>query len=191
MIELPNKRYCCCFTGHRPEKLNIAPDLVVRRLDEAITAAMECGYTTFISGAAKGVDLWAAKLVLEHRLIRPDIWLVCAVPYKGFGLHWKDGYSELFSSITQAADAVHYVCDSFSRSAYQRRNEWMVDRSSLLIAAYTGISGGTRNTIEYAKRQEGCSIRYLELAAQHGPGYCTDALGATGGGTARRGNMKE
>ena len=50
----------------------------------------------------------------------------------------------------RAADAVYYISDSYSRPVYQRRNEWMVDRSSLLIAAYTGASGGTSNTIEYA-----------------------------------------
>lgn len=166
MKDFPDRPHCCCFTGHRPEKLEIGPDLVIRRLDEAITAAMGRGYTTFISGAAKGVDLWAAKLVLERRSSRPDVRLVCAVPYKGFGLHWKDGHSELFARVVREADAVHYICDSYSRSAYQRRNEWMVDRSSLLIAAYTGISGGTRNTIEYARRQAGCEIQYLELSAE-------------------------
>lgn len=166
MKDFPVRAHCCCFTGHRPEKLGAEKDLVVQRLDEAILAAMERGYTTFISGAAKGVDLWAAKLVLEHRSSRPDIQLACAVPYKGFGLHWKGGYSELFADVLRAADSVHYICDSFSRSAYQRRNEWMVDRSSLLIAAYTGVSGGTRNTIEYARRQEGCEIQYLDLAAE-------------------------
>ena len=170
MKELHARKYCCCFTGHRPEKLNIAPDIIIQRLDEAITAAMECGYTTFISGAAKGVDLWAAELVLKHRLTRPDIRLVCAVPYRGFGLHWKDGHSELFSKVIREADTVHYVCDSYSRSAYQRRNQWMVDRSSLLIAAYTGASGGTRNTIQYAKRQEGCSIQYLGFDGTNGWG---------------------
>ena len=166
MKELPDRRYCCCFTGHRPEKLEIGPDLVIRRLDEAITAAIGRGYTAFISGAAKGVDLWAAELVLERRLSRPEIRLVCAVPYQGFGLHWKGGHSELFAKVIREADAVHYVCDSYSRSAYQCRNEWMVDRSSLLIAAYTGVSGGTRNTIEYARKQDACEIQYLELAAE-------------------------
>lgn len=163
MKSLPDKRYCCCFTGHRPEKLGVEKDLVVRRLDEAIAAAMGRGYTTYISGVAKGVDLWAAELVLKYRVARPDIRLVCAVPYKGFGLHWTDGHSELFARVIREADAVFYVCDSYSRSVYQRRNEWMVDRSSLLIAAYAGVSGGTRNTIGYARRQEGCEIQYLDL----------------------------
>ncbi len=164
MEQLPDRKYCCCFKGHRPEKLTAGKGLVVQRLDEAITAALDEGYTTFISGAAKGVDLWAGELVLAHRRARPDIRLVCAVPYKGFGLHWRGGYSELFAGIIRAADMVVYVCDAYSRSAYQRWNEWMVDRASLLIAAYTGASGGTRNTIEYAKRQPGCEIRYLDLA---------------------------
>ena len=160
---LPDRKYCCCFTGHRPDKLGVGKDLAVQRLDEAITRALDSGYTTFISGAAKGIDLWAAELVLAHRRTWPDIRLVCAVPYRGFGLHWRDGYSELFASITQAADMVVYICDGYSRSVFQRRNQWMVDRSSLLIAAYTGASGGTRNTIQYAKRQPDCRIEYLPL----------------------------
>ena len=97
--DFPARERCGCFTGHRPEKLGAEKDLVVRRLDEAITAAMERGYTAFISGAAKGVDLWAAELVLRHRSARLGIRLVCAVPYRGFGLHWKDGHSELFADV--------------------------------------------------------------------------------------------
>lgn len=155
-------RHCCCFTGHRPEKLHAAEDIVLQRLDSAISTALQDGYTTFISGMAKGVDIWAAELVLERRRLRPNISLICAVPYQGFGLHWKDGWTKRYEKIVQMADAVEYVCTEFSRSAYQRRNEWMVDRASLLIAAYTGESGGTRNTIKYAERTSR-TIRYLQL----------------------------
>jgi len=38
----------------------------------------------------------------------------------------------------------------------------MVDRSSLLIAAYTGASGGTKNTIKYAEHK-GIKIQYLRF----------------------------
>jgi len=155
-------RHCCCFTGHRPEKLRVAENVVLQQLDTAITVALEDGYTTFISGMAKGVDIWAAELILERRRLQPDINLICAVPYKGFGLHWKDGWTERFERILHMADYVEYICTKFSRSAYQCRNKWMVDRASLLIAAYTGESGGTKNTIRYAKRV-GCMIRYLQL----------------------------
>lgn len=45
------------------------------------------------------------------------------------------------------------VCDAFSYGAYQRRNEWMVNHSDRVIAVYSGEAGGTRNTIDYAKKQ--------------------------------------
>lgn len=155
-------QHCCCFTGHRPEKLHVAESAVLKQLDAEITTALEDGYTTFISGMAKGVDIWAAELVLERRRLSPSINLICAVPYEGFGLYWKDGWTERYKRIVYKADAVEYICAGFSRSAYQRRNEWMIDRASLLIAAYTGESGGTRNTIRYAERT-GRTIRYLQL----------------------------
>lgn len=157
-----DRKYCCCFTGHRPEKLHAAEDIVIQRLDSAISVALQDGYTMFITGMAKGVDIWAAELVLKRRSISPYINLICAVPYKGFGLHWKDGWTERFQNILSEADCVEYICPAFSRSSYQRRNEWMVDRAALLIAAYTGVSGGTRNTIQYAGRKDRI-IRYIPM----------------------------
>ncbi len=162
---MTNQKYCCCFTGHRPEKLNVPEAVVVQQLDAAIAEALRAGYTTFISGVSRGVDLWAADLVMKYRKSMPDIQLVCAVPFEGFGLHWSGGWTRKFLSVLHAADAVHYVCKEYSRSAYQFRNQWMVDRASLVIAAYNGESGGTRNTIKYAERQ-GCAIRYLDLSKQ-------------------------
>ena len=47
----------------------------------------------------------------------------------------------------------HCARRSMPYSAYQRRNEWMVDHSGRVIAVYTGERGGTRNTIAYAKQQ--------------------------------------
>ena len=52
-----------------------------------------------------------------------------------------------------SADLVKYVCEHYHRGCYQIRNEWMVDRSARLIAAYTGEKGGTKNTVDYAARK--------------------------------------
>ena len=41
-----------------------------------------------------------------------------------------------------------------SRRAFLKRNEWMVDHASRLIAVYTGARGGTLRTIEYAEKNE-------------------------------------
>lgn len=39
----------------------------------------------------------------------------------------------------------------YSRACFQIRNEWMVDRSARVIAVFNGQSGGTKNTINYAR----------------------------------------
>jgi len=151
-VVVMEKETTCCFTGHRPEKLDVPKEVVIQQLDVAIQDAIRDGYTTFLSGVSRGVDLWAAELLVQYRQSIPNVKLVCAVPFEGFGLHWKNDWTEKFVRILHAADSVQYVCKGYSRSAYQERNQWMVDRVSLVIAAYNGKSGGTKNTIAYAEQ---------------------------------------
>ena len=40
------------------------------------------------------------------------------------------------------------------------RNKWMVDHSSLVLAVSNGEKGGTRNTIDYARKQ-GIEVRLI------------------------------
>ena len=141
----------CCFTGHRPEKLNCPEEQVKALLDAAVRQAVEDGFTTFITGMARGVDIWAGQAVLKLRAQNPAIKLVAASPYKGFEDRWSDAWKEQYSFLLQWADAVRYICPGYSKGAFQKRNEWMVDRSSRVIAFYNGESGGTRNTIRYAE----------------------------------------
>ena len=57
--------HACTFTGHRPEKLD-APEAKVKEwLEEQIQQAMADGYTDFITGMQRGVDLWAAEILLK------------------------------------------------------------------------------------------------------------------------------
>ena len=120
-------------------------------LDAAVRQAVEDGFTTFITGMARGVDIWAGQAVLKLRAQNPAIKLVAASPYKGFEDRWSDAWKEQYFFLIQWADAVRYICPDYSKGAFQKRNEWMVDRSSRVIAFYNGESGGTRNTIRYAE----------------------------------------
>ena len=45
------------------------------------------------------------------------------------------------------------VQQQYSPGCMQRRNRYMVDHASLLIAVHDGLPGGTRRTIEYALRR--------------------------------------
>ena len=143
----------CGFTGHRPEKLTLPEVQVQQLLREQILQAVEDGFHTFISGMARGVDIWAAELVLQLRAQRPELRLVCACPYEGFETSWKQLWRERYRSCLQQADEVHYICPRYSRACFQVRNQWMVDRAGRVIAVFNGEAGGTKNTIEYAERK--------------------------------------
>ena len=153
MHEQELRQHRCCFTGHRPEKLNISEEQLCVRLGLEIDRAIEDGFTTFISGMAKGVDICAAELVLKRRVSDARLKLICALPYENFGLHWSASRTDRYVEVIRHADMVRCISREFSYSAYQRRNEWMVDHSGRVIAVYTGERGGTRNTIAYAKQQ--------------------------------------
>lgn len=151
MNEKELRQHRCCFTGHRPHKLNISENEVKDLLQTAIKKAINDGFTTFISGMACGIDMWAAELVLEEKKYDDRIKLICASPYEGFEKRWSDVKRKCYNDIMQRADYVKYVCEHYSRQCFQIRNVFMVDHSSRVIAAYNGESGGTKNTIRYAK----------------------------------------
>lgn len=141
----------CCFTGHREAKLIRASDLICDDLELAIKQAIEDGYTTFITGMAYGVDIWAGEKVVDLQKKNRSLHLIAAVPFDSFEDRWGFRWKNRYRNLLKKADDVHYICDGYAAYAYQKRNEWMVDRSSRVIAVYNGGSGGTRNTINYAK----------------------------------------
>lgn len=142
-----------CFTGHRPHKLAQPESVVIAALETKIREAIENGFVTFISGMAWGVDIWAAEIVLRMKAAGYPLHLIAAVPYEGFERSWSTSWQRRYHAVLSAADLVKYICEHFNRSCFQIRNEWMVDRSALLIAAYTGEKGGTKNTVDYAARK--------------------------------------
>ena len=152
MTEQEKRMKRCCFTGHRPEKLNQPEAEVIAWLETEIRKAIDDGFITFISGMARGVDIWAAEIVLRLRDEGFPIHLICASPFEGFERSWNDEWKRRYTVVIQKADLVKFICQGYSRACFQIRNEWMVDRSSRVIAIFNGQYGGTKNTIDYAKR---------------------------------------
>lgn len=151
------KLHRCCFTGHRPKKINLSEKEVKILLEKAIDNAIANGYVTFITGMASGSDIWAAEIVLERKKSNSNLHLICAVPYYGFEKSRTITEQERYKRIINDADLVKEICDKYFKGCYQVRNEWMVNRSSLVIAVFNGQKSGTKNTVDYAK-QKGIKI---------------------------------
>ena len=160
MQEAEKRLLRCCFTGHRPEKLQVDETIVCKELEMAIRTAIRGGYRTFISGMARGVDIWAAEIVLAQKAVNPQIRLICALPHPDFEKRWRADWQKRYNAILGRADYIKTVCPKFSMKSYQIRNKWMVDHSALVIAIFNGEKGGTKNTIEYAQKQGVSVWRY-------------------------------
>ena len=70
----------------------------------------------------------------------------CAGPADGWGRELRERYDRLLA----ACDLETMIQERYSPVCMQRRDRYMVDRSSLLIAVYNGTPGGTRYTVQYA-----------------------------------------
>jgi len=154
------RKYTCCFTGHRPQKLPWGydeewEDCIRLKLKLAceIEAMRRKGVTTFISGMAIGVDMWAAEIVLDLKRAYPQdaIRLVAAIPFEGQANKWSNEYRERYFDILAQADEEITVHTHYTQSCMHERNRYMVDNSAHMIAVFNGEKGGTANTLKYAE----------------------------------------
>ena len=148
----------CCFTGHRPEKLPWGTNELDKRclelkarLEDAVQQAYKAGMRHFICGMAKGTDLYFAETVLRLRAVYEGITLEAARPCQTQAQGWSEEEQCRYQEILEQCDYETLVQHSYDRGSMWRRNRYMVDRSSMVIAAYNGDpKGGTAQTLAYA-----------------------------------------
>lgn len=115
--------------------------------------AISKGYSTFISGMQRGVDLWAAEIVLRLHDAGENVHLIAATPFKGMESRWNEEWQSRYSDVIKKADDVVYVSAKPGRAAFFQRNHYMVDHASYLLAVYSGGGGGTLEAMNYAKNK--------------------------------------
>jgi uncharacterized phage-like protein YoqJ len=135
-------------TGHRPNKLGGYGVKAQRRVVRTAIFSLEhLKPERVISGMAIGWDQALARAAVEL-----DIPFVAAVPFESQDSMWPEqsrlAYREL---LTLATEVVVVSPGSYSANAMQRRNIWMVDHCTDVLALWNGTSGGTANCIAYAR----------------------------------------
>ncbi len=155
------EKIACAFTGHRPKSFpwrydESDPDCVLLKevLAEQIKALADRGVTDFLSGMAQGTDLWCSEIVLDLKKKSPALMLHCILPCKGQGSKWTVSVQERYHSILAQADEVIYVGQEYSKDCMLKRNRYLVDHSSFLLAVYNGTRrSGTGATVRYAQQR--------------------------------------
>ena len=146
-----SKATTCCFTGHRDIPLISCQKIYSDTLN-SIKELVGKGVNKFICGGAMGYDLMCGEIVLYIKERNPHISLEVAVPCKGqdkkYSARDKQRYRELLSK----ADKVTFVNEEYTMGCYHKRNRYMVDNSSYIIAYCTKPSGGSYYTLDYARK---------------------------------------
>lgn len=149
----------CSFTGHRSQKLPWRFDENDKRclamktiLKNHIEEAIQKGYNTFLSGMALGFDMICTEIVLSFKQKYKDVKMVGVLPCKNQDIKWPESQRVRYRALLEQLDYVRCENDYYTGPQCMiERNRFMIDNSSLLIALFNGLPGGTKSTIEYAK----------------------------------------
>lgn len=161
----------CAFTGHRPAALPWGEREedprcleLKKRLSEAVLRAYNQGFRHFICGMAKGSDFYFCEAVLALRQDRENVVLEAAVPFPGQSQRWNMADRRRYDYLLSRCDLETLIQQSYTPTCMHRRNRYMVDHASRLIAVYNGQPGGsgTLGTLSYALR-EGLDTEILEV----------------------------
>lgn len=140
------KAKTCAFTGHR--KLQI--DFEVKKLEEEVIKLIELGYENFLVGMALGFDTVCFNL-LKKLKINYNIKIIACMPCldqdKSFTFLQKQDYEKMVNS----ADYRILISEHYTKFCMHKRNRFMVDNCSRLIAYLREDKGGTASTVKYAE----------------------------------------
>jgi uncharacterized phage-like protein YoqJ len=170
------------FTGHRPSNKNLGgydwnsnknKKIMLRLLAaiegivEELNESQEDNEINFIGGGALGIDQMAIHIVETAIKDYYDLWITTeiAVPFKNQSVKWYNRTDVIrYEKQLEEADLVTYVdtLDKYKIKGYeegkyypakmQKRNEYMVDKSDIVIAVWDGSNGGTGNCVKYARK---------------------------------------
>ena len=165
-IASPLRESTCCFTGHRRLPAEGLRTLA-GRLEAELRGLISRGFCRFCAGGALGFDTLAAEAVLALREEFSHLSLLLLLPCRDQAARWRPEEVRRYERIKREADAVEYLGERYAPGCMQRRNCALVDRSAHCVCYLTQDSGGTKYTVDYAKRR-GLSITNLaEQKAQH------------------------
>lgn len=175
------------FTGHRKDKLDLYrhPEnelrirfLLSKKLTEIISSAKQNEVIYFRSGGAGGFDQIAFDVVERFKRVYRNRTIIneVDVPFENQYIVWSEEEQEEYINMLKTANKVIRVDrldkykikgleqDIYHPAKMQKRNEFLVDNCDILIALWNGEkNGGTKNCLNYAKKQGNVDIIYLDF----------------------------
>ena len=142
-----NKARAVAITGHRI----LYDDFNKQELKKLLTKFVDKGFNIFLVGMALGFDTVCFQTLEEIRN-QKEIKIIACIPclrqdYK-FTVKQKQEYDRMLS----VADEKIILSEEYNSTCMQKRNKFMVDNASGVLAYLKRDFGGTANTVKYAEK---------------------------------------
>nr|MBO4518090.1 DUF1273 family protein [Clostridia bacterium] len=144
-----DKARTCAFTGHRVLK----SDYNSAELTRVIKILIGGGFDTFLVGMAVGFDTECFKILEEIRKETP-VKIVACIPCENQDYKFSAAQKAEYRRMLSVSDEKIYVSKEYTNTCMFKRNAFMVDSASVLVAYLNNDKGGTYQTVNYAKRQK-------------------------------------
>lgn len=141
-----NTPHIVAFTGHRTYD-HSADELLATTIRHLYAE----GARHFRVGMAEGFDLAAGRAVVDMMLSHSDIILEACIPWPSFASHFAAEERATYDTILGHATIVRYSDDAYHPAIFRHRNNMLVDGADVVVAWWSGATGGTAYTIKRAK----------------------------------------
>ena len=96
----------------------------------------------------------SAETVIDLKKKYSDIKIIGALPCRTQDIKWAVKDRERYRNLLEQLDGIRCIYDEYiGVECMLERNRYMVNNSSLMIALFNGLPGGTKSTIDYARKQ--------------------------------------
>ena len=119
---------------------------------QAENLIVNCGVTRFMTGMGRGVDTYAAEIVLQLRKKYP-ITLECVLAYEAQAAHWIERERNRYFAIVSQSDKETMMQRRYSQDCLLKRDRYMVDQSGYVIAVWARNAGHTAQAFKYAQQR--------------------------------------
>lgn len=144
--------YIVAFTGHRAYS-GSEDELLATTIRDLYAE----GARHFRVGMAEGFDLAAGQAIVGMMLSHSDIVLEACIPWPTFAAHFTAEERSAYNNILSHATVVRYSDNSYHPAIFRHRNDMLVDGADVVVAWWSGTTGGTAYTVKKAKKL-GCHI---------------------------------
>ena len=153
MSDMKNKSVA--VTGHRVLLKNFDEEL----LKKTFIKLLEEGFEYFYIGMALGFDMKCFEVLSDLKKSYP-LKIVACLPCLNQDAKWNGYQKKVYRDALKKSDIKVVLADDYFAGCMAKRNEFMVDKVSILVAYIYKSTGGAYQTAKYAV-EKGIKIIYV------------------------------